>query len=56
MDEKIFKPSVMIDKKGKQKMSFKAGTHNIAVKVVDNDGLENIEVITLQINGEVVIK
>jgi hypothetical protein len=30
-----------------------AGTHNIAVKVVDNDGLENIEVIKLKINGGV---
>jgi hypothetical protein len=23
----------------------KTGTHNIAVKVVDNDGLENMEII-----------
>jgi hypothetical protein len=28
-----------------------AGTHIIAVKVVDNDGLENMEVVTLTING-----
>jgi hypothetical protein len=32
---------------------LKTGTHNIAVKVVDNDGLENIEIIKLKINGAV---
>jgi site-specific DNA-methyltransferase (adenine-specific) len=51
--EKGFKPSIIIDKAGKQIISLKAGTHNIAVKVVDNDGLENIEVIKLTVNGEV---
>jgi len=34
-------------------IQLKTGTHNIAVKVVDNDGLENIEVIKLKINGEI---
>jgi DNA modification methylase len=51
--EKGFKPSVIIDKEGKQILSLKAGTHNIAVKVVDNDGLENTEVVMLKINGDV---
>ena len=51
--EKGFKPSVIIDKEGKQILTLKAGTHNIAVKVVDNDGLENTEVIALKINGDV---
>jgi len=51
--EKGFKPSVIIDKEGKQILNLKSGTHNIAVKVVDNDGLENIEVIKLKINGEI---
>jgi DNA modification methylase len=51
--EKGFKPSVIIDKEGKQIVSLKTGTHNIAVKVVDNDGLENMEVIKLKINGMV---
>jgi hypothetical protein len=31
----------------------KTGTHTIAVKVVDNDGLENVEIIKLKINGAV---
>ncbi|MDR2194703.1 MAG: hypothetical protein LBP19_09640, partial [Treponema sp.] len=51
--EKGFKPSIIIDKEGKQIVSLKTGTHNIAVKVVDNDGLENVEIITLKINGAV---
>jgi hypothetical protein len=34
-------------------VSLKTGTHNIAVKVVDNDGLENMEIIKLKINGVV---
>jgi DNA modification methylase len=46
-----FKPSVIMDKEGKQIIVLKNGTHNIAVKVVDNDGLENIEIIKLRING-----
>ncbi|MDR2149373.1 MAG: hypothetical protein LBO67_00825, partial [Spirochaetaceae bacterium] len=49
--EKGFKPSIIIDKEGKQVVSLKTGTHNIAVKVVDNDGLENIEIVKLKING-----
>ena len=51
--EKGFKPSVIIDKEGKQVLTLKAGMHNIAVKVVDNDGLENTEVVALKINGAV---
>jgi hypothetical protein len=52
VEKRIFKPSVIIDKGGKQIITLKPGIHNIAVKVVDNDGLENIEVIKLKINGE----
>jgi DNA modification methylase len=48
-----FKPSVIMDKEGKQIIALKTGTHNIAVKVVDNDGLENIETIKIKINGEI---
>ncbi|MDR0812341.1 MAG: hypothetical protein LBN23_08765, partial [Paludibacter sp.] len=51
--EKGFKPEVFIDKEGKQVYSCKAGLYNIAAKVVDNDGLENIEVIKLKVNGKV---
>jgi hypothetical protein len=31
--------------------SFKTGVHTIAVKVVDNDGLESMEIVQLKING-----
>lgn len=51
--EKGFKPSIIIDKTGKQVCRFKPGQHNIAVKVVDNDGLESIEVIKLKVNGTI---
>ncbi|MDR0569421.1 MAG: hypothetical protein LBG87_09485, partial [Spirochaetaceae bacterium] len=47
--EKKFKPQIVLDKAGKQSITVKAGTHCIAVKAVDNDGLENIENITLTI-------
>jgi site-specific DNA-methyltransferase (adenine-specific) len=50
---KDFKPSIIIDKDGKQIVSLKTGTHTIAVKVVDYDGLENMEAIKLKINGVV---
>ncbi|MDR1182710.1 MAG: site-specific DNA-methyltransferase [Bacteroidales bacterium] len=51
--EKGFRASVIIDKEGRQRAKLKAGQHNIAVKVVDNDGLESIEVIKLKVNGTV---
>jgi hypothetical protein len=51
IEKKKFKPQVLLDKTGKQNISLGVGTHHIAVKVVDNDGLENIEVIKLKING-----
>ncbi|MDR0707595.1 MAG: site-specific DNA-methyltransferase [Treponema sp.] len=49
--EKGFRPSIIIDKEGKQIQVFKTGIHTIAVKVVDNDGLENMEIIKLKINN-----
>jgi DNA modification methylase len=52
-DQTGFKPEVIIDKTGSQRQKFKPGTHQIAVKVVDNDGLENIEIIRLKVNGSV---
>jgi DNA modification methylase len=52
-EKKGFKPSIIIDKKGKQIQHFKTGTHTIAVKIVDDDGLENIEMIKLKINGSI---
>jgi len=52
-EEKGFKSTVMIDKEGRATHTFEAGTHTIAVKVVDNEGLESIERIKLKVNGEV---
>jgi hypothetical protein len=52
-EKRQFRPAVIRDTAGKQTIALKAGAYNIAVKVVDNDGLENIEVIKLKINGEV---
>jgi hypothetical protein len=49
--EKGFLATIMIDKNGTQNLKLQAGQHNIAVKVVDNDGLENIEIINLKVNG-----
>jgi hypothetical protein len=45
--------SDIIDKEGKQIVPLKTGTHTIAVKVADNDSLEDMEVIKLKINGAV---
>lgn len=49
--EKGFTAEILLDKVGKQINKFKAGSHSIAVKVIDNEGLENIEIINLKING-----
>ena len=51
--EQGFKADVVLDKIGKQTVKLKTGLHNIAVKVVDNDGLESKEVIKLKVNGKV---
>ena len=54
-DEKRgFNAGVYIDKIGKQVLKLEAGVHKIAVIVVDNDGLENMEVIKLKINGKTI--
>jgi hypothetical protein len=52
-DKKKFKPAVIMDKEGRQILTVTAGAYNIACKVVDNDGLENIEVVRLKVNGKV---
>jgi len=52
-EEKGFYAEILLDKIGKQVYKFKAGSHSIAVKVIDNEGLENIEIIKLKINGVV---
>lgn len=47
----VFKPEILRDKEGRQTHKFKSGMHCVAVKVVDNDGLENMNVIRLKVNG-----
>jgi DNA modification methylase len=51
--DKGFKSSVIRDTEGRQKCSLKAGIYHIAVKAVDNNGLENIETVKLKVNGAV---
>jgi DNA modification methylase len=51
--EKGFKPLVVREMDGHQTHQFKAGVHTIAVKAVDNDGLESMETITLKVNGTI---
>ncbi len=48
-----FKADVLLDKSGLQRHKFAPGAWTVAVKVVDNDGLETVEVIHLKINGVV---
>ncbi len=52
-DEKKFNPTVVLDREGHQSYKFKPGLHTIAVKAVDSEGLEAIEVIKLKVNGAV---
>jgi len=53
--EKGFSAEILLDKDGKQNYKFKAGSYSIAVKVIDYEGLENIEIVKLKINGVVQI-
>ncbi len=48
-----FIPEIYFDKDGRQTYKFKAGTHEIAVKVVDDEGLESIEIVKLKVNGTI---
>jgi len=52
-EERGFKASVMVDYEGKQTYQFSAGEHIVAVKAVDDEGLESIEMIKLKVNGVV---
>jgi len=38
---------------GRQSHQFQAGVHTIAVKAVDNEGLESLETVKLKVNGVV---
>lgn len=48
-----FNPEIIFDKTGEQSFKFKPGICNIAVKVVDNEGLENVEIVKLKVNGKI---
>ncbi|MDR3109522.1 MAG: hypothetical protein LBU65_07540 [Planctomycetaceae bacterium] len=50
---KAFKPVVLRDTGGRQRYKFKPGTHHIAVKAIDNEGLEGLESFTLTVNGHI---
>lgn len=52
-DTGIFKAEILLDKTGEQTWRFKPGLHRVAVKVVDNEGLENVEIVRLRVNGKV---
>jgi hypothetical protein len=52
-ETKPFQAEVILDKTGKQTNKFKPGTHTIAVKAVDSEGLEALEIIKLKVNGVV---
>ncbi len=55
-DENLgFQAEIMIDKTGEQNYKFGIGEHKIAVKAIDNDGLESIEIVKLKINGKIEI-
>jgi hypothetical protein len=50
-ESKGFKPVVIRDLEGRQQRRLNAGYYNIAVKAVDNDGLEGLETLKLKVNG-----
>ncbi|ROL61717.1 hypothetical protein D9V86_04365, partial [Bacteroidetes/Chlorobi group bacterium ChocPot_Mid] len=52
-EEKKFNASIMLDKDGIQTHKFEPGQHTIAIKAIDNEGLEAIEVVRVKVNGEV---
>ena len=52
-ENKGFKPNIIRDMEGRQQRKLSAGIYHIAVKAVDNDGLETIETIKLKVNGAV---
>jgi len=52
-ETRIFSPDLMLNKEGIASFKFKPGNHSIAVKAVDNEGLEAIDVIKIKVNGEV---
>ncbi|MEY4934108.1 MAG: hypothetical protein RIS64_467 [Bacteroidota bacterium] len=45
----LFQPEILLDKFGEIQYSFKSGTHHVAVKVVDNNGLEMVKVLIIKL-------
>ena len=43
----------LVNKEGVAIWKFKPGLHSIAVKAVDTEGLEAVEVVKLKVNGAV---
>lgn len=52
-ETQIFSAELMLNREGIAKHSFKPGQHSIAVKAVDNEGLEVIDIIKIKVNGAV---
>jgi site-specific DNA-methyltransferase (adenine-specific) len=48
-----FNPKIMLEIKGVVEQSFSSGEHIIACKIIDKEGLENIETLKLKVNGVV---
>jgi DNA modification methylase len=46
-----FQADVLFDKTGEQVVTLAPGSYNVAVKAVDNDGLDIVETLRLQVNG-----
>lgn len=54
VENEPFKAEVLIDREGTQSYKFKPGQHTVAVKAVDEEGLESLEIIRIKINGEII--
>jgi site-specific DNA-methyltransferase (adenine-specific) len=54
--EKKFMAQVIMDREGVQVKKFEPGFHQIAVKVVDNEGMETVETVKLKVNGQVFLQ
>jgi len=50
---RAFKPEIIHDTEGIQQYSFKPGIHTIAVKAVDSEGMEAVEILRIKVNGDV---
>jgi DNA modification methylase len=52
-NERKFNANDMLNKDGKATHKFKPGKYTIAIKAVDNEGLEALEEISIKVNGKV---